>query len=127
MQSCGLESSGFTITHRHLQSFSQLILPLSHFIHYSLISGATFSGTFMLPLPQSPPKQPIHPDYFFLSFATSIFKPDNGNTVTLAISALHDITDMMQVTLKGFTPLQTLHNYLAPPGYMLFTHSKTNH
>lgn len=52
---------------QHLQSFSQLISPLSHFIHYSLISGCAFSATFILPLPQSPPKQPIHSDYFFLN------------------------------------------------------------
>lgn len=134
--SCGLGSSGFTIIHRCLCSFSQLISPLSHFIHYSLISGSTFSATFVLPLPQSPPKQPSHLNYFFLighfflSFATPITKPDTSDIVTLAISALHSITDMVQMALKGFTLqelLQTLHNYLVPPGYILFTHSKTNH
>lgn len=78
----------------------------------------------MLSLPQSPPKQPIHPDYFFRSFATSIIKPDNSDIVTLVISALCGITDVVQVALKGFTLqelLQTLHNYLVPPGYILFT------
>lgn len=56
----------------------------------------------MHPSPQSPPKQPIHSD-FFLNFATSIIKPDNFDIVTLAISALHGITDMVQVALEDFT------------------------
>lgn len=40
---------------------------------------------------------------FLPQFATSIIKPDNSDIVTLAISALHGITDMVQVALEDFT------------------------